>query len=229
MTLMIGEGRSVTVKAPERKFKLGIGLPCTWSHVPFPFFISFIAMERPEFIVLPATNGPIDGMRNKIVEDAKRSGCSHLLMMDVDQVYPVDTVTRLLSHNKMVVGCLVHRRYPPFDPLVMRGSINHYETIEEWEDGDLIEVDATGTGCLMFDMKIFEDMPAPWFRFRENPDPSIPGGVGEDIGFCSDLRERGYKIYVDTGVKCGHLSTLQVTKETYDLYKAVKRAQSRQS
>jgi len=206
-------------------FKLCIGFPCTWSHVPFPFFQSFIQMERPEFTPIIACNGPVDGLRNKIVVDAINAGASHLIMMDIDQTYPVDAITKLLSHNLPVVGCLVHRRYPPFDPLIFKGDINTYQHIAEWEEGELIEVDATGTGCLMFDMRVFHDLPPPWFRFRPNPDPERSGTVGEDFGCCSDLRKIGHKIFVDTSIKCGHLSTMEITEETHWLFKALKKKQ----
>ena len=182
-------------------------------------------MERPEFTPIIACNGPVDGLRNKIIEQAKGVGASHLIMMDLDQTYPVDAITKLLKHKLPVVGCMVHRRYPPFDPLMLRGEINTYRDVTEWEDGELVEVDATGTGCLMIDMRVFHKLPAPWFKFRPNPDPDHPGIVGEDIGFCSDLRGTGYKIYVDTSIKCGHLSTMEITQETHQLYKALKKKQ----
>jgi hypothetical protein len=117
------------------------------------------------------------------------------------------------------------RRYPPFDPLIFKGGINTYQNIEEWEPGALIEVDATGTGCLMIDMKVFNDLPYPWFRFSPNPDPRSGGVVGEDFGFCSDLRKKGYQIFVDTSIPAGHLGFLEVTRETWLLYKAMKNNQ----
>lgn len=209
--------------------KLGIGFPCSWSHVPFSFFMSFVQLERPTFIPLAATNGPIDGLRNNIVEQAFQSGCSHLIMMDLDQIYPVETITKLLSHRLPVVGCLIHRRYPPFDPLIVRGEINKYKTINEWQEGELVEVDATGTGCLMFDMRIFEALEPPWFRFRPNPDPAKGGVVGEDFGLCSDLKAAGYKIFVDTSIKCGHLSNMVVTEELWRLYKKLDEVRLKQS
>lgn len=182
-------------------------------------------MERPEFTPIFATNGPIDGLRTSIVIDAIAMNASHLLMPDLDQTYPVNTITKLLSHNLPVVGAMVHRRYPPFDPLLLKGNINTYENIEEWEEGELVEVDATGSGCLLYDMKVFRELPPPWFKFRPNPDTERTGVVGEDIGFCSDLRKAGYKIYIDTSIKCGHLSTMVITEETHWLYKALKKKQ----
>ena len=110
-------------------FKLCIGFLCSWAFVPFPFFRSFVFLERPEFTPIFATNGPIDGLRNKIVAEAMNIGASHLIMMDLDQTYPIETITKLLSHKLPLVGCKVHRRYPPFDPLMLSGDIDTYQII----------------------------------------------------------------------------------------------------
>jgi len=190
--------------------------------VPSGFFYSFAHMDKPkEYTLIHADNGSgaIDALRNDLVDMALQCGASHLIMMDTDQIYPVETIPRLLSHKLPVVGCVVHRRYPPFDPIMLRGKLGDYEIIDDYEEGDLVEVDATGTGCIMFDMQVFRKMPRPWFKFRHL---ETGEGIGEDIGFCHDLKEAGYKIFVDTSIQCGHLTTLNVTKDTYALYKTVK-------
>lgn len=209
-----GVQRGEAVKVTN--FRLGIGLPLSFHMVPSAFLDSFIAMEKPAFVYLRTSAGPIDLMRNALVADAMQAGCTHLVMMDTDQVYPPETIPRLLSHGLPVVGSLVYRRYPPFDPLILRGRINEYQTVEEWEPGSLVEVDATGTGCVLYDMQVFHKMPAPWFRFRKN---AAGRPIGEDIGFCSDLREAGYRIFVDTSVPAGHLSQIQITETTWRRYR----------
>jgi hypothetical protein len=196
--------------------KLGIGIPNNFPMVPSAFFDSFVCMEKPDFLFLRSTFGPIDEMRNNIVRDALRTGCTHLIMMDTDQVYPVDTIPRLLSHRLPVVGCLLFRRYPPFEPLLLRGDITQYQSVLEWKEGELVEVDATGSGCVLYDTAVFKGMPDPWFKFRK----SVNGGViGEDIGFCHDLRKAGYQIFVDTSIKVGHLTKMVVDEATFELYK----------
>lgn len=202
--------------------KLAIAFPLNFPMVPASFLKTVMLLERPTFNFLQAYNGPIDEMRNQLVTEALGSGCTHMIMMDTDMTYHPETITRLLSHRLDVVGALCYRRYPPFEPLMMRGEINSYRTITEWKDGDLVEVDATGTGCLLFDMDIFKRMRPPWFRFRPNPDTEKGGIVGEDIGFCSDLKKAGYKIFVDTSVPAGHLTTLEVTNATWKLYEKMK-------
>ena len=101
-----------------------------------------------------------------------------------------------------------------------------YETITEWEPNSLVEVDATGTGCIMFETDIFRVMPFPWFRFRTGPYGST---IGEDFGFCHDLREKGYKIYVDTSVPSGHLSQMEINEATWKLYGRMKEAEVKAS
>jgi hypothetical protein len=147
--------------------KLAIGVPLSFPFVPASFFHSFIMMDRPSFVYLHADNGPIHELRNNLVAKAKEVGATSLLMMDTDQVYHPETVTRLLSHRLPIVGALVHRRYVPFDSLLLKlveidEHTNGYESIDEWEDGSLVNVDATGGGCLMFDMQLFYDLDKLW-------------------------------------------------------------------
>ena len=202
--------------------KLGIGIPNNFPMLPSSFFDSFITMEKPNFIYLRSSLGPIDCMRNNIVKSALMNGCTHLIMMDTDQVYEVETIPRLLSHKKDIVGCLVYRRYPPFDPLMMRGKLNEYQRIEKWTDGELVEVDATGTGCLCFTTEVFKKIPPPWFKTWE-----MPGGsaVGEDFDFCTKAKDAGFRIFVDTGCVAGHLTQMIVNDGTWKLYQHMSAAQ----
>jgi GT2 family glycosyltransferase len=204
-------------------FHLGICIPLSYHMIPSAFFDSFIAMEKPNFTYFRTSNGPIDDMRNALTMEALAAGCTHMILMDTDQCYPVNTITKLLSHKLPVVGGMVNRRYPPFDPLLLKGDIGGYKTIEDWEPDTLVEVDATGTGCILFEMDVFRKMPGPWFRFRRQEGRLI----GEDIGFCADLKAAGYKIYVDTAVEIGHLSHFQVTNGTWQLFKAIEAAKAK--
>ena len=207
---------------------LAIGIPCSFPFVPASFLYSFLHLERPDFTLIHADNGPIDTLRNDIVEKALAIGATDLIMMDTDMVYDPKTITSLLSHNLPVVGALCFRRYPPFDSIMLRIIDEcRYESIDDWEEGALVEVDATGAGCLMFDMAIFRKMPYPWFRFQKNPDNGMV--IGEDIGFCQDLKAAGYKIFVDTSVPADHLTTLSVNRATNNLYRAMKTAQQKKA
>jgi GT2 family glycosyltransferase len=219
------------INEEEKEVKLAIGVPCTFPFIPASFFHSFALMSKPEHFYIHADNGNIDDLRNNIVERALHEGCTHLIMMDVDQVYPDDIIPRLLSHNLPIVGARVHRRYPPFDSLMLRvreidDNYNCYESVEEWEEGELVEVDATGAGCVMYDMDVFKKMPKPWFKFRKQADGHT---IGEDIGFCQDLKAAGYKIFVDSSIEVGHLTTMVVNEITNRLYRCAKTEQQKQN
>ena len=210
--------------------KLAIGIPLTFPQVPSQFFDSFTLMEKPPFEYIRANNGPIHELRNNIVNTALALGATNLIMMDVDQIYHPKTIPTLLAHNLPVVGALVHRRYPPFDSLMMKmyenDNVRGYGPIDDWEDGALVEVDATGTGCIMYDMEVFRKLPAPWFKAECNPDGSP---IGEDFGFCSVLKDNGYRIFVDTSVPAGHLTTMIVNTATNRLYRAMKGDRQKQA
>ena len=208
---------------------LAIGIPCTFPFIPSSFFYSFALMEKPDYTFIHADNGPIDTLRNDIVEKALAIGATHLLMQDVDMIYHPKTITRLLSHRLPIVGAMSFRRYPPFDPIMLKVKADKsgYASIGEWEENALVEVDATGAGCLMFDMSIFRKMPKPWFKFYNDPDTGAT--IGEDIGYCQDLKAAGYQIFVDTSSPADHLTTMAVNMNTHLLYKSMKEKQHKQA
>ena len=248
---------------PISNLKLAIGIPCSFPHVPISFVYSLLAMERPDFVLIHADNGGIDALRNDLVQKAQAVKANKLLMIDTDQVYPADTVTKLLDHHLPVVGAVVHRRYPPFDPIMLKKTDMGWEGITKFKYGDLVEVDATGAGCMLFDMSIFQDMdtraqneisefeklkpsseeldsmpestrqyilglqnrcvhphePGVYFKFRKQENGMT---MGEDIGFCFDLKQAGYKAYVDTSIDIEHLTTMAVNKNTHRVYNKLK-------
>ena len=210
-------------KRERVKDGIALCLPCTDARVYTHFMFSFVALERSySRIIAPSSPGPLDSVRNDLVVQALLYGCTHILMMDTDQIYnTVGLVRQLASHDLPVVGGLVYRRYPPFDPLALRQGKHYLDhvSIEEIENGGLVEVDATGCGCVLYDTRVFIDMmqnmDEKWFEFSTGNDGRP---VGEDIGFCRKLKEMGHKIFVDCDVDIKHLSLLSIDLNTHKLY-----------
>lgn len=210
--------------------KLGIGLPLTDKDVPTQFLDSFVLMEKPAYVYMRPQfpSYTVADIRNQLVQQALESGCTHVLMMDTDQVYPSNTISKLLSYDKDVVSAIVHRRYPPFDAILYRGEPGRYihvsdeDILEAKNDNELIEIDATGCGCVLYKTEVFLKIDPPWFEFGRDFMNNV---VGEDIGFCHKLRTNGYKIYCDPTINIGHLSLLEVNWDTYTLYKHLKKIQ----
>ena len=205
--------------------KLGIGLPVMEKRSFNDFWVSFLMMEKPDYTLFlpkfPVGDFPenLSLVRNNLVRQALEENCTHLLMCDTDQLYERDTITKLLSHNQMVTAVVVHRRYPPFEPILNRGVLGRYTHVPdaEIESGELIEVDATGTGCILFNMEVFSLIEHPWFEIGEHNGKRY----GEDIGFAHKLQQQGIPIHIDTSVHVKHLTTMGINYAFYSLYKKI--------
>jgi len=222
----------------EKKYgtRLAIAEPLTFEMVYSQFHFSslnvianFIATNRDVSVDLlsPDFPGQIDVIRNNLVYQALILGSTHILMMDTDQVYcDPDMIERMLAHKKPVVGARVHRRYPPFDPLLLRGGIGNLYIVGDDEiekDGvfnNSVPVYATGCGCVLYDTSVFIDLfPPPWFELKTKEDGRP---MGEDVWFCSKLKEAGIDIEVDCSIDIKHLTLLAADWGTYKLYKKLK-------
>lgn len=215
--------------------RLALAFPLTdiWTYSHFTFSILNVVMnymtskfKKNESIhidvLFPDFPGNIDAIRNNLVMQALNMGCTHILCMDTDQIYDdIAMIEKLLAHNLPVVGAKVHRRYPPFDPILLNGEIGAFEVVadEVIENNELVKVDATGCGCVLYNTKVFFDIDEPWFELTIGKE-GLP--IGEDIGFCVKLKERGIDVYVDCSIEIKHLTTLAVDWATHKLYKKLK-------
>ncbi len=209
----------------EKKVKIGIGHPIVSPAVPLQFYVSMMMMEKPEYtFILPQFPSgeflrDIAISRNNIVRQAREEECTHFIMLDTDQIYPTDAITKLLSHDKDVVGVHVHRSWKPYDPILLRGEKGKYHHVsdEECFSGDLVPVDATGAGGICFNMEVFDAIPEPWF---ELVDAETGKDIGEDILFAHKIRKAGFEIFVDTSIRCGHISSVVIAEDYYRTFKA---------
>lgn len=217
--------KSIYIKRKRDRLgdKLAIGFPLVSEMLRVNFFTSFSCMEKPSYtFLLPEfPHGPwaetLAEARNSLIMQAQFEGCRRIFMLDTDQVYPPDTLTKLLSHKKDICGVRVHRRYPPFDPIFLRWDeeVKKYYRIpdEEMFSGNLVEIDATGTGALLINMEIFDKIDEPWFKVVTDP----MARTGEDIYFCTKARKAGFRIFVDTSIEVDHLATIAINKPMYQL------------
>jgi hypothetical protein len=192
---------------------------CLEKYVPQQFWPCFHNMEkRPRDEWLTIAQVRTDRARNWIVEKFLETKATHLLFLDSDQVFPPETVERLLSHKKLVVGCLYFHRQPPYQPHAYRWSETGkmrtgepmIEAIEVTaEDQGLIQVDAIGTGGLMVARRVYADIiEPPWFEYGGQEE-------SEDVTFCRKLEKVGVPVFVDCGCESGHLTEFIVGRENY--------------
>jgi hypothetical protein len=212
--------------------RLAIGLPLLSQLVYSSFFTSFLAMNKPNYVLLmpgmprqtdlpqSVSCADMGRVRNSLVWQAFIHGCTHLVMMDTDQNYPRDTLVKLLNHERPVVGAMVHRRYPPFDPILYRGELGKYTHVplSECYSGKLVSVEASGAGCVLYDLRVFLDTDTPWFVDKTRDDSD---GPGEDIYFCSQLRKAGIDIHVDTSIEVGHLGLMEINRGAHQVWQKI--------
>lgn len=208
--------------------RLGIAWPHTDQLMQTQFVTAFLALKKPDYeFFYPLSRGPLDTVRNDLVMQALRAGVTHLWMTDTDQVYyDADTLTKMIAHNRPLVSLPVQRRYPPFDPILMRHVGNEVEHIpfeevdEAMRNGGTVEADITGMGSVLFDMNVFLDIERPWFK---SPEPGKPD-LGEDIYFWHKANKSGYGTLVDCSIKIEHLTTMGVEWGTHIIFRKLQEA-----
>jgi len=151
--------------------------------------------------------------RNKCVETFLKSKYQWLLFLDADTIPPADGIDRLMSHGKKIVSGLYHQRGGDFLPnmYTYKGwndatQQHDYNWITEWARDELIEVDGVGAGFLLIHREVLAAIGKEWFHFKEG---------GEDLAFCRQAKEKGYQIYVDTSLHCGHVSYMVVSTDHF--------------
>lgn len=167
-------------------------------------------------------NSMINQCRDAIVKVAFEKNYDYIMWLDDDMLVPPDTVERLLAHNKDICSGLYFGR-KNYKPLL-------FDITEELEDGetyynlknhteyrqnDLMKIDGIGFGCVLTKVSALK-------KIWDCPEDGIGqtcfdfiGGLGEDLSFGIRCRKLGIETWVDTSIKCGHLSEFTVTEDAW--------------
>lgn len=78
-----------------------------------------------------------------------------------------------------------------------------FTPIGSWK-GNYLSVDVAGAGFMLIDMKVFKDVPPPWFVWND------PQGISEDFYFCLLAKQYGFDTRVFSDIKLSHLGMLKV-------------------
>ncbi len=147
--------------------------------------------------------------RAELIQGALDTDCTHMLFIDVDQVFPANTLRRLLSHNKPIVAANVAVKQWPSMPTARAWREGEAKPIFTTEDSKGLEkVWRVGTGIMFIDLSIMEKVEKPWFKVSWG-DESYQ--YGEDWWFCQQIEKAGYPIYIDHDLswEVGHIGDFQ--------------------
>ena len=162
----------------------------------------------------------IEHARNELAERALNA--RYLLFLDDDVIPPSDALVRLTSElaerpNARICAGLYQRRHLfGAAQLFLVWSGDYAEDsdryITDWEPGAVFRCDGIGTGCMLIDARIFNEIKRPFFksdyvrRRRAVPDGYIGTHVSEDAYFCRQVIKAGFEIWAHADVICEHES-----------------------
>lgn len=143
--------------------------------------------------------------REKLVNSSVDVGADYILWLDSDMTFPSTTLTRLLSHNKNIVGCNYKKRSNPQTPVAYKEVGNWESWLPLDEEESLVEVQGVGMGCILIKTELFKKINKPYFEFTYNEETD--DWLGEDFNLFSKFRNIGENIYIDTDLsrEIGHL------------------------
>lgn len=125
---------------------------------------------------------------------------SYLFSVDSDILLPSNSLKRLLSHGKKLISLLICNQphIEQYNILRERMFQNKYTSMYGNDfPRKLIEVDATGAAILIHREVIDEGVR---YEFHKQ---------GEDLGFCRNARDNGFKIYCDASQEAQHIIGLR--------------------
>lgn len=145
-------------------------------------------------------------LRCRGVNEALEAGATHILTLDSDMVFPNDTLLRLMSHKKPIVGvnyCTKSLDLPQ-STAVMEGGRRLSPLIED----ELIPVQHLGFGVCLFEASVFADLEKPFFKFSYMGETIC----GEDYYFFTRLyKKKGIRPFIDQKLShsCMHIGTFE--------------------
>lgn len=181
--------------APETTVSLGM-MMFEIGHRPPPG-LRAVTIER-------YSSSNISHARAFLAESAwKQHGASHLLWIDSDMEFPRHALHRLLTRGEAIVGVNYTRRAAPYTPsaLDLDGKC-----IYTAADSTGLELAGTmGFGVMLVDLRVFKDLPKPWFNQWTDPYYHT-----EDTQWCRLVREAGHTMWIDHELsnECRHMATI---------------------
>ncbi len=152
--------------------------------------------------------------REKIAERIVEEGFDYIWWLDDDMVFPPDTLTRLLAHQKPFVSALAYQRKEPYHtclfswtdiPNVKEGG--SFQSLNGIERTGLRRIDASGSACVLVSTEIFKKL--------KDDRPFFDNKVfGEDMAFCRKA-SKYFPLYGDTDLIIGHIGDPIVVDEMH--------------
>lgn len=135
----------------------------------------------------------IHSNREQLAKRAVKNGMTHLLFLDDDMMFEPNILDVLFGrrHPVVAVNYLIKKWPPEFVAVAENGR----RVITDKESAGLQEIAYTGFGVSLFETRVFEKTPQPWFLPEFVPESD--SYTTEDNPFYRRVREAGFKVYLD--------------------------------
>ena len=148
--------------------------------------------------VLQVWGRPVADNYNYAVQMFLASNDDVFCTVEDDIFPPLEALSLLLLDLKTLDGAAVGAWYPrrelPRACMHMDGEYPTWRSVPD--DGQLHCITYLGMGCSVYPRAMIEKIPKPLFRTF--------GAETQDVYFSRKAREYGFKLYVDSAIKCSH-------------------------
>lgn len=159
---------------------------------------------------------PIAHNRGKIVNRFLESGYDYLMMFDGDIIPSAKVIEYALLDKDVITPVLFAFRRAGITPLVLETHPKYpdkYRVKNIKNPRGIVEVDASGTGCMMIKREVLEKVEKPFInKYDEKGERTL----GLDIWFCRKAKEKGFKVWVDLDEYAQHWTVVDL-KDIYGM------------
>lgn len=145
----------------------------------------------------------VDQVRNLICDWVVRD-YDYLFSIDHDITFPPDTLRKMLNHNVDLVSGVYRQRLEP--QMIEIYDLNQYRmTIDQIYDKSIVQIGGCGFGCVLVRKEVLSTIGYPQFEYYPALDHN--NTISEDTDFCRKATEKGFKLWCDPSILCGHIGS----------------------
>ena len=189
------------------------GLSPTWS-LKLVKLVNSIRSISGEYEVQVIKGYPVDVAREFAVKTAMKYGATHIFFLDSDVVPDRDDTILQLLMWRLPMVCGLYRLKKVDSSQVFPLSVYkwspernafRYLTPTDIPPGNrLIPIEGGGLGLCLIDMRVFNVIDEPYFKWEQHPWNPPPGGLSEDLYFFKKVIDHGIQPYADLEVTASH-------------------------
>ena len=151
----------------------------------------------------------VDQVRNLIAHWVIQFNYDYLFAVDSDIAFAPDTLQKMLGHDVDIVSGIYIQRIPGTHTIeIMRKNEHGGVTHVNWNDikgQGLVEIHGCGFGCVLVKAEVIRSIPYPHFLYHSALDHR--NTLSEDVHFCNQARDRGFRLWADTSIICDHIGS----------------------